>query len=563
MVNIINVRLINELQHILLLLCRVFIVFVLFLNTGFSGVIASVDRTKVELNETFTLKVTVDTEIDLEPDASGLEGDFYVGSRSQLSNTTIINGKISRSRTWTYALMAKRPGNLVIPSIIVGNEKSQPINILIAPQSESVLGEADVFVSAEVDDSEGFVQAQNLFRIKIYRMVQTRQPRLYEPEIKGIDTLVEIVGDDRNYESVINGKTYEVTERVYALFPQESGVLSIAPIRFEARILKDGSITGRRTYQSSELTINILPIPAPPNAYPDANWLPAKSVKLTEEWSRDMQNLRSGEPITRKLTITAIGQLSTQLPSIDYSNDRLKIYPDKPKFLDDMNADGMIASRIDQYAMISVNAGDIQLSGVDVPWWDTVEKKWKVATLPTRVINIKPSIDDLVEEKIEAGPPVNIEQPLPEINDNLWKNISGILGALWILTIFFWFYSKPVKKRTVKKTYEPLYKKLELQLRKAKNAALANEKEKFKQAFVDWARLQWPDNIPLSLGEVADRVDKPLSDELKIFNKITYGSDHNELWDGKAMAKAIKKISFLDASNNKGKKRELPALAPN
>ena len=563
MVNIINVRLINELQHILLLLCRVFIVFVLFLNTGFSGVIASVDRTKVELNETFTLKVTVDTEIDLEPDASGLEGDFYVGSRSQLSNTTIINGKISRSRTWTYALMAKRPGNLVIPSIIVGNEKSQPINILIAPQSESVLGEADVFVSAEVDDSEGFVQAQNLFRIKIYRMVQTRQPRLYEPEIKGIDTLVEIVGDDRNYESVINGKTYEVTERVYALFPQESGVLSIAPIRFEARILKDGSITGRRTYQSSELTINILPIPAPPNAYPDANWLPAKSVKLTEEWSRDMQNLRSGEPITRKLTITAIGQLSTQLPSIDYSNDRLKIYPDKPKFLDDMNADGMIASRIDQYAMISVNAGDIQLSGVDVPWWDTVEKKWKVATLPTRVINIKPSIDDLVEEKIEAGPPVNIEQPLPEINDNLWKNISGILGALWILTIFFWFYSKPVKKRTVKKTYEPLYKKLELQLRKAKNAALANEKEKFKQAFVDWARLQWPDNIPLSLGEVADRVDKPLSDELKIFNKITYGSDHNELWDGKAMAKAIMKISFLDASNNKGKKRELPALAPN
>lgn len=563
MVNIINVRLINELQHILLLLCRVFIVFVLFLNTGFSGVIASVDRTKVELNETFTLKVIVDTEIDLEPDASGLEGDFYVGSRSQLSNTTIINGKISRSRTWTYALMAKRPGNLVIPSIIVGNEKSQPINILIAPQSESVLGEADVFVSAEVDDSEGFVQAQNLFRIKIYRMVQTRQPRLYEPEIKGIDTLVEIVGDDRNYESVINGKTYEVTERVYALFPQESGVLSIAPIRFEARILKDGSITGRRTYQSSELTINILPIPAPPNAYPDANWLPAKSVKLTEEWSRDMQNLRSGEPITRKLTITAIGQLSTQLPSIDYSNDRLKIYPDKPKFLDDMNADGMIASRIDQYAMISVNAGDIQLSGVDVPWWDTVEKKWKVATLPTRVINIKPSIDDLVEEKIEAGPPVNIEQPLPEINDNLWKNISGILGALWILTIFFWFYSKPVKKRTVKKTYEPLYKKLELQLRKAKNAALANEKEKFKQAFVDWARLQWPDNIPLSLGEVADRVDKPLSDELKIFNKITYGSDHNELWDGKAMAKAIKKISFLDASNNKDKKRELPALAPN
>tara|TARA_B100000959_G_scaffold14945_2_gene14634 strand:- start:429 stop:2117 length:1689 start_codon:yes stop_codon:yes gene_type:complete len=561
MVNIINVRLVNAFQDILRLFCRVLIVFVFALNAGFAGVIASVDRTKVELNESFTLKVIVDTAIDLEPDVSDLEGDFYVGSRSQLSNTTIINGKIARSRTWTYALMAKRPGNLVIPSIIVGNERSQPINILIAPQSESVLGEADIFISAEADDSEGFVQAQNLFRIKIYRMVQTRQPRLYEPEIRGIETLVEIVGDDRNYESVINGKTYEVTERVYALFPQESGVLSIAPIRFEARILKDGSITGRRTYQSSELTISVLPIPVPPDAYPDANWLPAKNVEITEEWSRDMQNLRSGEPITRQLTVTAIGQLSTQLPSIDYSNDRLKIYPDKPKFLDNVNADGMIASRIDQYAMISVNAGDIELSGVDVPWWDIAEKQWKVATLPARIINIKPSIDDLIEERIEPVPN-KIEQSPPEVNINLWKNISGILGALWVLTIFFWFFSKPTKKRTVKRTYESPHKKLEQQLRRAKNAALSNEKEKFKQAFINWAKLQWPDNIPRSLDEVADRVGKPLSDELKIFNKITYGSYQNELWDGKAMAKAIKRISLLGVSNSKGRTRELPTLAP-
>ncbi len=562
MVNIFNLRLLNVFKGVLWFFCHAFFIFVLILNIGFAGVIASVDRTKVELNESFTLKVIVDTAIDLEPDASDLEDDFYIGSRSQLSNTTIINGKISRSRTWTYALMAKRPGNLVIPSIIVGNEGSQPINILIAPQSESVLGEADIFISAEVDDSGGFVQAQNLFRIKIYRMVQTRQPRLYDPEIKGIETLVEMVGDDRNYESVINGKTYEVTERVYALFPQESGILSIAPIRFEARILKDGSITGRRTYQSSELKINVLPIPAPPDAYPDAHWLPAKDVEISEEWSRDMQNLRSGEPITRQLTVTAIGQLSTQLPSIDYSNDRLKIYPDKPKFLDDVNADGMIASRIDQYAMISVNAGDIQLSGVDVPWWDITEKQWKVATLPSRIINIKPSIDDLIEERVEPIPG-KIEQPPLEVNENLWKNISGILGALWILTVFFWFYSKPAKKTTVQKTYEPPYKRLDQQLKRAKNAALSNEKEKFKQALIDWAKLQWPDNIPRNLDEVADRVDKPLSDELKIFNKITYGSDYNELWDGKAMAKAIKRISLVGGLNSKGKKRELPALAPN
>jgi hypothetical protein len=86
-----------------------------------AAVIASLDRSNVELNESFTLKITVDTAIDTEPDASALEEDFYVGTRSQLSNTTIVNGQISRSRTWTNVLMAKLEGTLVIPKVSIGN----------------------------------------------------------------------------------------------------------------------------------------------------------------------------------------------------------------------------------------------------------------------------------------------------------------------------------------------------------------------------------------------------------------------------------------------------------
>ena len=86
----------------------VFLFALLFASATQAAVIASIDRANVELNESFTLKVTVDTAIDVEPDASALEEDFFVGTRSQLSNTTIVNGQISRSRTWTYVLMARR-----------------------------------------------------------------------------------------------------------------------------------------------------------------------------------------------------------------------------------------------------------------------------------------------------------------------------------------------------------------------------------------------------------------------------------------------------------------------
>ena len=84
-----------------------------------AAVVASVDRADIEINESFTLKVLVDTDVDVEPDASALETDFQVGQRSQLSNTTIVNGEISRSRTWTYVLMPKRAGDLVIPTVVL------------------------------------------------------------------------------------------------------------------------------------------------------------------------------------------------------------------------------------------------------------------------------------------------------------------------------------------------------------------------------------------------------------------------------------------------------------
>ena len=53
-----------------------------FLSGGAAAdVIASVDRSSVELNESFTLKLTIDSQTKAEPDAAALEEDFYVGSR--------------------------------------------------------------------------------------------------------------------------------------------------------------------------------------------------------------------------------------------------------------------------------------------------------------------------------------------------------------------------------------------------------------------------------------------------------------------------------------------------
>jgi hypothetical protein len=529
-----------------------------------AAVIASIDRVKVELNESFTLKILVDTAIDVEPKASALEQDFYVGSRSQLSNTNIVNGQITRSRTWTYVLMARRAGNLIIPSITIGRERSEPVNITVVPQTKTAPGEADIFVATEVDFDESYVQAQILYTVKVYRAVATRQPRLSEPEIAGVDVLVEMAGEERSYESLLNGKSYNVVERIYALFPQESGEIRIEPARFEARVLRNGRITGRKVFQSQPIVIDVNPIPAPPAQFARSTWLPAKSVSLSEEWSRDPGSIPAGEPITRHVRVTALGQLSTQIPLIDLSvPDSIKVYPDKPELRVSAVDGGILASRTDQYALIGIVPGEVELPAIKLPWWDIAASEWKVATLPARKISILPSADapapaaaqaELVSPA-EAGSGVVVES-------RFWRRVSEALAGIWILTILMWWWSGKPKTEKRRPEAPPIHKQQSRLLTQTRKAALDGDTATVKSTLLQWARLQWPDDSPRSIGEIADRVTDPLDAELRQLSRGTYGPSGSGEWQGKALAKALRSFAIRKDAVAAAVRDTLPPLMP-
>jgi hypothetical protein len=531
-----------------------------------AAVVATVDRADVELNESFTLKVTVDTAIDTEPDAARLEHDFYVLSRSELSNTMIINGQISRSRTWTYVLMAKQAGDLVIPPVSVGNEQSDALRITVAPQSAAAPGESDIFVAAEVDYTESYVQGQVIYRVKVYRSVATRQPRLDEPDIGGVDVLVEIVGEERNYESLINGRNYNVVERVYALFPQASGEIRISPARFEARVLREGRITGRKVFQSDPVTVNVKPIPPPPRDFPGAAWFPAKSVELSEEWSREPESIPAGEPITRHVTVTALGQLSTQIPVIEAVESRgVKIYPDKPDLRVAAVPQGVLASRKDQYAMIGVDAGRVDLPALHLPWWNIDREQWEIATLPGRRIEILPSPDTKPQPEVAAVQP----EPLPEsggtrvVHSTFWRNASAVLAGLWAMTLLLVWLGRreATPSRTKQNEAPPVYKQQSRLVKEARRAARDGDMRAVKAALLEWGRMQWPGEAPRSIADIANKVSDPLSSELRTLARLSYGPG-GAAWNGANLDRALRSFTVLSPDEGPQYAQGLPPLMP-
>ncbi len=540
-----------------------------------AAITARVDRPTVDLNESFTLEVEIDDATDLEPDFSVLEEDFYVGNVSKLSNTSIYNGEIRRSLTWSVGLMPKRTGTQQIPPIPLGKDQSNPVTINVNEPTNAPPGEADVFVTSEVDVDETYVQAQILYRIRIYRAVATRQPALREPSISGVETLVELAGEERQYESVLNGRAYNVIERVIALFPQESGEIQISPARFEARVLRDGRITGRKVFQSDSHTVNVLPIPAPPADHPDAAWLPARDVQLTESWSRPPDEMEAGEPVTRIIRLEALGQIETQLPGIDVPEvDGLNAYSDQPELGREIDSGGIKGIRQDQYAIIGLAGGEIELPAIEVPWWDLDAGEWKLASLPARTLSIEGV----------AVPPQPIEQPAAEPEPapaeeppagpteeetvavvTFWQRAAELLGVLWLLTLAAWWWSsraRPRKERAPREPKETPARQQQSQLLKqARKAAVQSDATEVRHLLLDWSKLQWPANAPRSIGELAGRVEEPLADELRRLSAVSYGQGESA-WDGSALANALQSITIRADRSEDAARDPLPPLMP-
>ena len=130
-------------------------------------------------------------------------------------------------------------------------------------------------------DEEATIRAITARREEVELHVQQHRGRVVD--FTGDNFLVEFGSAVEALEC--GGTAYNVVERVYALYPQESGTIDVSPARFEARVLRNGRITGRKVYESEPLTIDVQPIPAFPAEFSNAVWLPAREVTISEECS--------------------------------------------------------------------------------------------------------------------------------------------------------------------------------------------------------------------------------------------------------------------------------------
>ncbi|MGZ5044108.1 MAG: BatD family protein [Methylobacter sp.] len=546
------------------------LVFLLLLSSFVPGnvfaaqISVSFDRNPVSLDESFQIIFTANDTPDNDPDFSPLEQDFEILGQSQSSNSSWINGRSSRTIQWTLNVMAKHPGNLVVPAVKFGDDESQPASILVtqATASKTINTDDDLFLEVEANPQSPYVQSQVLYTVRLYRRVDIAQAALNEPELS--DAVVEKLGDDSNYNTQIDGVNYLVTERKYAIFPQKSGALTIKPLMLTAEVMAsnrpnfngffNSQMTKTRKISSKSVTLNVKPAPA---AFTGQHWLSAEQLVLKEEWSGDNQQMKVGEPLTRTLTLLAKGTTVGQLPELNTGkiDDQLKTYPDQPVLREQKKPEGLIAFREEKIAIIPSKAGFYKLPAIEIPWFNSQSQKMEIAKIPETTITALEATGTLPDmgapvAPMPVQPPQKAEQSTPIITQpqqqNTWFWVALFLGAGWLATLAYLLIKRPVKKPAAEKSAMEI--RLEDSVKSLKKACADNNATAAKDALLAWGRQKYG---VASLGAVAELSEARLRDEILHLNQILYGKTAGQ-WQGKKLFqafvenKAREKIAVID-----------------
>jgi hypothetical protein len=554
---------------------------------------ASLDRARVAEGEAVALTLSAPGDAWGQPDLAPLAADFDVLDQSQSSRMSIINGQSSSMREWRFLLAPKRAGKLRIPPLQVGDRQSPALELEVLPASQAAqVGEAlPVLVETEVDRSDPYVQAQVVYTVRVLYRVPLRQARLDDPSAAG--AIIERLGDDRRSETYRDGQRYQVIERRYAIFPQQSGPLAIQPPVLGASIPEsNGPRAGQRgrwpgiadeferllgrdpfadlggllertrpvRVRGPALTLDVRPRPAGA-ALP---WLPAESLVLSETWSPEPSELRVGEPATRTIAITAQGLTAAQLPDLaPVVPHGVRSYPDKPRSESRAEDDDIVSMKVIKHALVPSREGTLTLPEVRLAWWDTKADRERVAVLPERVVQVRPAqagSPAATSPSEEPAPAAAIPQPetggqgadpaapsasphatiadgAPEAGAaGYWPWLSLAFGLAWIATLLLWqrehrrLASSAPRPRPVQHDQTLSFDRARSEVQRA---CATGDPRAARQALLAWGKACWPSRPPQGLPDLSGRLTGPAAETVAELDRHLYGAcESSGGWDG-------------------------------
>ena len=396
---------------------------------------ATVNRTSLTQSDYFTLTLEVKGSIGSlpTPEISALEDFYILSGPNESTNFQYINGRLSASKSITYALQPKRAGELIIPSAKVVHKRktytTDPITIEVTggavppksgrkspskpragkpsttPRADRQSAPSELFLQAKVDKKS---LVQNDIVVVIYNLYMLVNVSTYEisklPNTVGFWTEeFKLPRQPVIREEIINGKRYQVaTIKKMALFPTRPGKMTIDPLEIQCQVHErrksrfhdpfdhffddpffSRSMTVPRYVQSQPVTLNVKSFPEKdkPDDFNGA------VGDFTLKASVDKDSVEVNQPLTLTVRISGRGNIKiVSLPKLDIPPDFEKYDPEVD--IKTNKSSGVVrGSKEYKYLLVPRFPGRQSIPPISFSYYDPSIKLYK--TLKTQPFDIE------------------------------------------------------------------------------------------------------------------------------------------------------------------------------
>ncbi|MEN9391101.1 MAG: hypothetical protein RL017_398, partial [Pseudomonadota bacterium] len=395
------------------------VLFLASISYSWGQVNASIDSFNVNSGSIIQLHITK-VQNKSKADLTSLAQNFSIAFSNADTDSNNIN----------IGLIAKNTGIQIIPPIRFGKEFTNPLSVNVV-KFEPTAGanqRKDIKLEALITPSNiYYTNIPFVYTLNLYLATAVAKLKLQSLEFNHIT--IKKIGSLKQRTQQINGTKYYIYAQQFLLTPTEAGNIDLHAVSLGG--VQQNSINGELdqpfNISSNELNLTVQDFPANLAA---ESIFPAQMVSVSESWSVSNNNVKTGEPFSRSLTVTASGIPANLIANLNFNlPNNVNGYPENIITNDDFSAiesgGKLIGSKVFKIAYIAHQAGSVKFSPITLNWYDINSGKVNTIKIPEHVFNVIKVNDN----QASFIPNANVADKYNS-NNNLPNNVNTLMQLL-------------------------------------------------------------------------------------------------------------------------------------
>ena len=297
---------------------------------------------------------------------------------------------------------------------------------------------AKIWATATFNKTEVQLGEPLVVTVTVYTSTWFTEPPIFE-EIQVKGSLMAKLEQRNSATSVnIGRKQYPAIKQRFVIYPNVIGKNTLPSFKVITNCPPEGDYKGiKREVYSKETTFTVL---SPPEDVDPKTYLASYKVTLKDQWDTNFKNLKAGDVLERRITISASGALAAAIPPIQIDSIEFgSTYIKSPILVNRQNRNSFSGVRTEIINYLLEKDGEFSIPPIQMNWFNLRTKAKDSSSLNSVALTVadNPDLSFILSRQKE------LQQELAESQEEVEENkLSFELFGLnwWQLLLILLFF---------------------------------------------------------------------------------------------------------------------------